>query len=180
MHGRAKLVLVGASALIAGCGGGGGDKPEHALPDAPAKIVLRSSDFKPGGAFPARLSCGKEVPSLSYRRAPSGTRELALVMRDLDAPGGEFRHWSTWRIPPQPGGRLPDTGLVSGKNSFGEDGYGAPCPPKGDDPHTYVFTLYALGRPVDAEQGASPDAVDQALGAAEPLARGDLKTTFGR
>ena len=180
MHGSAKLAVCIAAAGLAGCGGGGADTPKHVLPSASQRIVLSSPDFAPGGRFPSRLACGKTAPELRWSGAPAQARELAIVVRDLDAPGGEYRHWSAWRIPPAASGTVPASGLVEGRNDFGDDGYGAPCPPKGDDPHTYVFTLYALGKPVDAKQGASPDAVNQAIEAAGPLASGELRTTYGR
>jgi hypothetical protein len=180
MNDRARIALAMSLILVAGCGGGGGGTPEHGLPDAPARIVLTSPAFASGGSIPRSLACTHTAPVLRYRGAPAGTRELAVVMRDLDAPGGEFRHWSAWRIPPRPAGAVPTTGLVQGRNSFGDDGYGGPCPPKGDKPHTYVFTLYALGKPVDASAGAKPDAVNQAIAKASPLARGELRATYGR
>jgi Raf kinase inhibitor-like YbhB/YbcL family protein len=180
MHGRAKLALVVALAPLAGCGGGGGDTPEHSLPAPSGKFTLSSSDFEPGGRFPTGLACGTSAPVLRWSGAPAGARDMAIVVHDLDAPGGEYRHWSAWRIPPAASGTVPGSGLVEGKNDFGDDGYGAPCPPKGDDAHTYVFTLFALGKPVDAKQGASPDAVNEAISAADPLASGELRATYGR
>jgi Raf kinase inhibitor-like YbhB/YbcL family protein len=180
MHGRAKLALGVALASVAGCGGGGGDTPRHSLAAPSGKFTLTSSDFSPGGRFPGGLACGSSAPALRWSGAPAGARDMAIVVRDLDAPGGEYRHWSAWRIPPAAAGTVPSSGLTQGKNDFGDDGYGAPCPPKGDDPHTYVFTIYALARPVDAKQGASPDAVNQAIAAAGPLAGGELRTTYSR
>jgi Raf kinase inhibitor-like YbhB/YbcL family protein len=175
MHGRAKLALVTLLAALAGCGGGYGGAP----PKAPAGMALTSPDLA-GGTFPARLTCGAARPALSWSGAPEDTRELAIVMRDLDAPGGEFRHWSAWRVPGAASGTVPASGLVEGRNSFGNDAYAGPCPPKGDDPHEYVFTIYALSKPLDAEQGASAEDVDKALAAAKPLARGELRAKYGR
>jgi Raf kinase inhibitor-like YbhB/YbcL family protein len=180
MHRRAKLAVCMAVAALAGCGGSGGDTPKHALPDTAAKIALTSSAFTAGGRFPSDMACGGKAPPLSWSGAPADAREMAIVVRDLDAPGGEYRHWSAWRIPPAASGTVPSSGLVEGRNDFGDDGYGAPCPPKGDDPHTYVFTIYALGKPVEAKQGASPEAVNEAIAAADPLAGGELRTTYSR
>jgi Raf kinase inhibitor-like YbhB/YbcL family protein len=176
----ATVALAALFALAAGCGGGdSGGAPEHGLPRAPERITLRSPAFAAGETIPAEFSCGSKVPPLVYSGAPAGARELAIVMRDLDAPGGEYRHWSGWRIDPRPAGTL-GAPRVQGHNDFGDDGYGGPCPPKGDTPHRYVFTLYALGKPVDAEAGAKPDAVNQALAKADPLASGELTGRFGR
>jgi phosphatidylethanolamine-binding protein (PEBP) family uncharacterized protein len=66
-----------------------------------------------------------------------------------------------------------------GENSFGKQGYGGPCPPKGDQPHRYGFTLYAMRSPLGLKDGAKPDDVRAAIGE-RALARGQLIGRFGR
>lgn len=79
------------------------------------------------------------------------------MMRDPDAPGGNFIHWAIAHIAPENGsvsltvGATP-AGAVLGKNSFGSIGYRGPCPPSGPA-HHYVITVYALGQPSGLGRG---------------------------
>jgi Raf kinase inhibitor-like YbhB/YbcL family protein len=70
-------------------------------------------------------------------------------------------------------------GARQGENSFGKEGYGGPCPPKGEDPHRYVFTVYALRAPLPLDAGAKPGEVRSAI-AKQAIARGQLTGKFGR
>ena len=78
------------------------------------------------------------------------------MMRDPDAPGGPFIHWAVAGIPPT-STRLPARKVVLGRNSFGANAYGGPCPPNGSPAHHYVLTLSALASPSDLRTGFSPD-----------------------
>jgi Raf kinase inhibitor-like YbhB/YbcL family protein len=175
-----RLLLVAAATLLAGCGGG--DKADEPLPEAGGKLRLESPAFHHGGDIPAKFSCdGADVsPALEWRGVPSGARELALVMEDPDA--GGFVHWTVLGIGPATSrvreGRIP-AGAVETENSFGERGWGGPCPPEGDEPHRYVFALYALRRRLGLDRDASPDQVREGLADAG-LARGTLTGRFGR
>ena len=137
---------------------------------APSSISLSSPAFAAGATIPREYTCdGRDVsPPLQWSGLPPGARELALVMRDPDAPGGNFTHWTVKRIPVTTdalaAGSVP-SGAVEGRNSFGTIGYRGPCPPHGDAPHHYVLTLSALSA--------------NALHAA-PLATGTLTGTYGR
>jgi Raf kinase inhibitor-like YbhB/YbcL family protein len=123
---------------------------------------LTSTDVAEGGTIKAEqtfngFGCsGANVsPALSWTGAPSGTKSFALIVHDPDAPTGVggFTHWIIYNIPAtttalpkgagSKGGTLP-AGAVQATTSFGAPGYGGPCPPAGDKPHRYVFTLYAL------------------------------------
>jgi Raf kinase inhibitor-like YbhB/YbcL family protein len=105
---------------------------------------------------------GRNVsPALTWSNAPSGTKSFALQVHDPDAPTGSgLWHWAVYDIPSnttelaQGAGNsrasLPE-GAFAGNNDFldtgatGDNGnYGGPCPPQGDTPHRYVFTLYAV------------------------------------
>ena len=172
--------LLAAAALLPGCGGG--DKPSEPLPQARARVALTSPAFADGATIPERYTCSGagESPPLAWAGVPAAAKELALLVEDPDA--GRFTHWTVLAIPPSdhgaPAGR-PPRGGVEAENSFGKDGWGGPCPPGGDDPHRYVFTLYALDAPLGLGAGASPDAVRRAI-AAHALARGTLTGRFGR
>jgi len=81
---------------------------------------LRSGAFVNGGSIPSRYTCdGKDVsPPLEWGDPPEGTRNLALVCVDLDAPGGISVHWVLYRIPVHARGLpevvLPDAELADG------------------------------------------------------------------
>lgn len=107
---------------------------------------------------------------------------LALIMDDPDAPGGTFTHWVTFGLDAgltrlEEGAHLEEA--VQGASSFGDIGYGGPCPPPGDPPHTYVFELHALSAHVDLPEGAAIDQVRAALAEAS-LGTGRLTATYGR
>jgi Raf kinase inhibitor-like YbhB/YbcL family protein len=168
------------AALPAGCGGG--DKPSEPLPEAPSSITVTSPAFRDGGAIPKRFTCDGEdsSPALRWSGVPAGARELALVVEDPDA--DRFVHWTLLAIPPSATGIPADhvpAGVVETVNSFGKRSWGAPCPPEGDDPHRYVFALYASDGPLPLSQNSSPDDVRSAL-ADHAIARGTLTGRFGR
>lgn len=128
-------------------------------------ILLTSPDFNPGETIPTRFTCqGADVsPAFRWTEVPEGTREFVMTCTDPDAPGGIFHHWAAWGIPPDwsflRSGFGPETeapGFHQAINDFGKPGYGGPCPPKGDPPHSYHFRLSALReRIVSAGPGAS-------------------------
>jgi len=99
---------------------------------------------------------GKNLsPALTWSGVPEGTKSLALTVYDPDAPTGSgWWHWVVINIPPTATGLPRDAGAAASKTlptgsrqvrtDFGAAQYGGPCPPKGDSPHRYIFTLYAL------------------------------------
>lgn len=116
---------------------------------------LSSSDLMPNHyVFNGQGCHGDNVsPHLEWQGAPEGTKSFALTVHDPDAPvEGGWRHWTVLNIPSEINQleegasnkhRLPPQ-AVEVENDYGQVGYGGPCPPKGDRPHRYVFTLYAL------------------------------------
>jgi Raf kinase inhibitor-like YbhB/YbcL family protein len=129
---------------------------------AASAFELKSADVAPGGAIAEKFifkgfGCtgGNVSPELSWSDAPEGTKSFAVLMHDPDAPtgGAGFWHWFVANIPatakglPQgvsvDGAGLP-AGSVQISTDFGAPGYGGPCPPQGDKPHHYHFTVYAL------------------------------------
>ncbi|HJQ97620.1 MAG TPA: YbhB/YbcL family Raf kinase inhibitor-like protein [Candidatus Polarisedimenticolaceae bacterium] len=121
-----------------------------------AAMLLTSPAFPQDGPIPARFTCdGSNVsPALSWKDIPEGTRSLALIVSDPDAPDPAapkttWTHWIVYDLPPETRGlreAIPAKGLpadtLEGKNDWGKTGYGGPCPPIGR--HRYVHTLYAL------------------------------------
>jgi len=174
--------LAATLAVLAAGGCGGGERLEGDLPSAPARVVLTSPVFATGQPLPDVYTCDGEdsSPPLSWSEVPAAARELALVVDDRDA--GGFVHWAIWGIAPDTesleAGEVP-AGALQGKNTFGHERWDGPCPPKGDGPHRYEFTLYALSAPLGLKAGASPEAVSDAL-ASKALGRGRLVGTFDR
>ncbi|WP_457595353.1 YbhB/YbcL family Raf kinase inhibitor-like protein [Hydrogenimonas sp.] len=126
-------------------------------------MKLSSPAFEDGGAIPAIYTCdGEDIsPPLVFGEIPEEAASLALIVDDPDAPAGTFVHWVVYNIPATFGG-LPEgippepylsDGIRQGVNSFGKIGYGGPCPPGGL--HRYMFKLYALDAPLEAESGLS-------------------------
>jgi len=91
-------------------------------------------------------------PQLSWEHAPKGTKSFAITVYDPDAPTGSgWWHWvavnipaNVTSIPAGASGKLMPKGTLETMNDFGSMGFGGACPPKGDKPHRYIFTVYAL------------------------------------
>jgi len=143
---------------------------------------LTSTAFADGAPIPAKYSCdGANVsPPLAWSFLPDGTRSLALIVHDPDAPSGDFVHWLAWNIDPEPGGL--DEGKpapAEGANGRGERGYRGPCPPPGDGTHRYFHELYALDHDLDLAPGASRDELESEMDG-HILAEVRLVGTYGR
>jgi hypothetical protein len=183
-----RLLRVALAALAAvACGlaaCGGGEKVDTPLPAAADRIDLTSAAFEDGGEIPKTFTCdGDDVsPPLEWSGVPVDARQLALIVDDPDAGGGTFVHWTVFGIASPvtrfEQGKAPP-GAGQGENSSGDEGYKGPCPPEGDDPHRYVFALYALSKPLDLDDGASPEDVRSAVAGAA-LSRGRLTGRYGR
>jgi Raf kinase inhibitor-like YbhB/YbcL family protein len=131
-----------------------------------AEFSLQSTSFKDGEQIPQRNSCeGEDLsPPLTWSRAPEGTRSLALVVDDSDAPAGTFTHWLGWGLDPGAQGLGEGEGApVEGHNDFGTSGYRGPCPPPGHGRHRYSFRLYALDSDLDLQPGADKRELERAL-----------------
>jgi Raf kinase inhibitor-like YbhB/YbcL family protein len=127
-----------------------------------AEFALKSSDVAPNATLTQEqvfngFGCtGKNIsPALSWSGAPAGTQSYALTVYDPDAPTGSgWWHWVIVNIPATANSIAKGAGTVDGKSlpqgsqqvrtDFGAYGFGGACPPPGDKPHRYIFTLYAL------------------------------------
>ncbi len=127
-----------------------------AIEEDPVTLKLVSAAFTEGGAIPQKYTCeGEDIsPPLAWSGAPRGTKSLALIVDDPDAPDPRapkmtWVHWVLYNLPPSSTGlaegakadALPP-GSRSGLNDWKREGYGGPCPPIGR--HRYVHKLYAL------------------------------------
>lgn len=115
-------------------------------------FALTSPAFQADAAIPVRFTCdGDDVsPAVAWSGVPEGTRSLALICDDPDAPGKTFAHWGVWDMPVEWSGLAEGFGNGAGQgvqqatNDFGNAGYGGPCPPVGHGVHHYRFRLMAL------------------------------------
>ena len=162
----------------------------------PAKFRLTSTDVKRGAmiddkfVFNAGGCTGANTsPALSWSGAPEGTKSFVLTVYDPDAPTGSgFWHWVMFNIPASVTS-LPEGAGAQGKepagatqieNDYGTVGYGGPCPPKGDKPHRYVFTVYALKvDTIDADANASGALVGYMLNA-NKIGEANLTALYAR
>jgi|SRR5450759_3321113 Raf kinase inhibitor-like YbhB/YbcL family protein len=120
------------------------------------KLSIKSDAFAPGGAIPSRYTCeGEDLsPPLAWSNVPAGTKSLALIVEDPDAPDPEapkttWVHWILYNLPPSATSLAEDAtrlglppGALAGRNDWGRTGYGGPCPPIGR--HRYFHRLFAL------------------------------------
>jgi Raf kinase inhibitor-like YbhB/YbcL family protein len=130
-------------------------------------FTVISNSFKDGDYLPNRFilsadfgfgcSGGNNSPHLSWMDPPMGTNSFAVTCYDPDAPTGSgFWHWVLVNIPVDvselsegagsAGGHLP-AGALQTRTDYGAPGYGGPCPPPGDHPHRYLFTVFAVKVP---------------------------------
>lgn len=148
---------------------------------------------------------GNVSPALEWRNIPAGTKSLSLQIHDPDAPTGSgFWHWGVYNMPPtttglaQGAGNSPATlpaPAYGGNTDFQDTGatgvngnYGGPCPPVGDKPHRYVFTLYALAVDDVQKAGGIPKTGTAALYSfvlnkgigANLLGKASFTATYGR
>ncbi len=169
---------------LSGCGLLGADVSKNA--DLSDWFPVTSSAFRDNQQLPLRFACKAEggqglTPPLRWSFPNAGA--FAIVVDDPDAPDGDYVHWvianisgnTTELVEPA---QLTASGAVEGKNAANMVGYTPPCPPKGDKPHRYRFTVYALSGKVQMKQGAplkdSLPAIAHAV-----IGRGRITGNFG-
>ena len=149
---------------------------------------ISSTAFTEGGMVPQKYTCdGTDIsPPLKWDAVPAGTKSIAIISDDPDAPVGTWVHWVLYDIPADTR-QLPEDlptesnvlGTASqGQNDFRKLGYGGPAPPPGKA-HRYFFKLYA----VDAKTGLSASSTkEEVLDAIEGhvLAKTQLMGTYER
>jgi hypothetical protein len=150
-------------------------------------IEITSSAFAEGRMIPAEHTCDSQdvSPPLLWTGVPEGTKAVALICDDPDAPVGTWVHWVLYDLPGDvrelPPHVPPDPTLANGAkqgiNDFRRYGYGGPCPPGGT--HRYYFKIYALDRETGLEPGATKDEVLKAT-EGHILAKGELMGRYSR
>ena len=127
-----------------------------------AGFTLESPDIKAGSMIDRKFEANvfgctgeNKSPVLNWSGAPKDTKSYAVTVYDPDAPTGSgFWHWFVYNIPANVTGLPSDAGAERGPHlpkgavmnriDYGFAAWGGPCPPPGDKPHRYVFTVYAL------------------------------------
>ena len=175
------LVLVGLL-VSASCALAGGEVN-------PMTMKLFSPAFGSSEPIPRRYTCdGEDVsPPLRWSGVPGGTRSLALIVDDPDAPDPAapkmvWSHWVVYNLPPGMDG-LPEgiaslpAGALDGINDWNRVGYGGPCPPVGR--HRYFFRLYALDAVLpNLERPSRPELLQAMQG--HVIAEAELVGTYQR
>jgi len=130
-------------------------------------MKITSPAFSNDGSIPQKYTCDKTgaSPELIFSEVPEGTKSLALIMHDPDAPiSGGFTHWVVFNMSPATGGikenAKPESG-IEGINSSGKIGYTSPCPPSGV--HHYQFMLYALDIDLNLDSSAKKTDIEKAM-----------------
>lgn len=189
-----------ASASFTATFGRAGPPTTAYVPNTPAGFTLSSTEVPANSTIGNNqvyngFGCtgGNISPSLGWSGVPAGAQSLVLTMYDPDAPTGSgFWHWLVFNIPPAASSislgagvlnsaTLP-TGAGQGYTDFGASAYGGPCPPAGDKPHHYIFTLYALSI-LDVTAVVGPNPSGSLLGfvtLANATAQTSFTATYGR
>ena len=162
-------------------------------------FMVTSNSFKDGDYLPKEFilsqdfgfGCagGNKSPHLAWSGAPPGAKSFAITCYDPDAPTGSgFWHWLVVNIPAHvsdlpegagsAGGTLPP-GALQTRTDFGVPGYGGPCPPEGDHPHRYLFTVFAVNGMLDVKADTSAAVVGFNLHF-KTLARAEIMGLFKR
>lgn len=159
-------------------------------------LELSSPELQPGQALSAKhvfngFGCQGEnlSPALSWRDAPAGTQSFALTVYDPDAPTGSgWWHWVVVDLPastsalPSGVGKLAalPAGASEVRNDYGASGFGGACPPPGDAPHRYQFTLWALKTPALKLPAHATAALAGFMIRSQALGSTQLEVKYGR
>jgi hypothetical protein len=126
-------------------------------------MKIESPEFKHNSSIPSKFTCeGQDInPVLTIEGVPVGTKSLALIMDDPDAPMGTWVHWVVFNIPIV--SRIEENSVpgTQGMNTVRKLEYHGPCPPSGT--HRYFFKLYALDSELKLQEGSSKGALEKAM-----------------
>ncbi|MBU1074717.1 YbhB/YbcL family Raf kinase inhibitor-like protein [Patescibacteria group bacterium] len=129
-------------------------------------MEISSSEFLNNGMMPSKYTCDGEniSPPLRVSEIPNSAKSLAIINDDPDAPAGDWVHWVVWNIDPDTMDIVENCvmeGAVEGKNDFGDNAYGGPCPPSGT--HRYFFKVYALDTRIDLDKAHGKKELEEAI-----------------
>lgn len=146
-------------------------------------LKVTSPSFREGEMIPGKFTCDGEniSPEIRWEGLPEGTKSLALICDDPDAPSGDFVHWVVFNIPAKIDG-FDENAEISeiadlGMTDYGRKGYGGPCPPSGT--HHYHFKVYALDEMIETEKDLDKyDLLDKMEG--HVMAKGEIVGLYKR
>ena len=161
-------------------------------------FTISSPDIPAGGTIDKRFEfegfgCSGEnkSPALKWSGTPPGAKSFAVTVYDPDAPTGSgWWHWVVFNIPASAtklaegagtadGKGLP-AGSMQGRTDFGAPGFGGACPPPGDKPHRYIFTVHALkAEKIDVPADASAALVGFMINA-NRIGKASFEARYGR
>lgn len=161
-----KLTFVICIMLLAGCHSAGQNDSNKSNSENIATMKITSPAFNEGEMIPVMYTCqGKDInPPIQIADIPKETKSLALILEDPDAPMGTWVHWVMWNIPPTTSQIVENNvpaGAVQGKNSWGKNEYGGPCPPSGV--HRYFIKVYALDTPLTLSLSSGKKDLEKAM-----------------
>ena len=151
------------------------------------EITVLSAAFVMGAVIPNEHTCSKGIsPPLSWSQVPTGTKSIAVLCDDPDAPSGDWVHWVLFNLPPdlqQLEAHVPRSpnlpnGAIQGINDYHRNGYDGPCPPPGKK-HRYFFKIFALDTRLELDSSARKEDLVEAM-QGHILAKGALMGLFGR
>jgi len=150
--------------------------------DKKTDLRISSPGLENDAPLPQKYACdGTNVnPPLKIENVPAQAKSLALILDDLDAPGGSYVHWILWNIDPNLREIQEDSapeGAVQGLNDFKKSQYGGPCPPS--RPHRYSFKIYALDSMLSLGSNASKSDLEKAM-KGHILGQAQLTTSYKR
>jgi len=126
-------------------------------------MEITSPAFKHNEYIPAKYTCeGEDInPAFVISGIPEGTKSLALIIDDPDAPIGTWVHWVVFDIPPI--ARIEENSVPGklGITNSGRRDYHGPCPPSGT--HRYFFKIYALDTLLNLKEGISKGQLEKTM-----------------
>lgn len=146
---------------------------------ASTTLVIKSPAFQDNEFISSKYTCdGVNVnPEISIDEIPKNTKSLAIIVDDPDAPNGSFCHWLMWNITPKNSIKENSAPGIQGRNSFGENKYDGPCPPRGK--HHYHFKVYALNNKLNLLVSTDKNELEKAM-KDHIIARGELVGLYKR
>lgn len=145
------------------------------------KFLIRSPAFQNEQRIPGKYTCdGDDIsPPLAIENIPEKTASMVLLVEDPEATNGTWDHWLIFNIP-RDVTRIGENSIpigTEGNTSWGNTGYGGPCPPNGN--HRYYFKIYALDTTLRLNQGAPKEEVFEAM-KGHIIAESELMGTYER